>query len=224
MKKKIEMHDLAARDRQVAKQRKQHQRSLGRLERLERPITLKQVTDFTERLISVSFGAGDECWLFVGSSKGTTVNLNINTKRYGSMKHNGEVIGPHVFSFAASRGIPVSELTSPIKYDVHHLPRYGKCIGYRCCNPVHLEKREHNDHARKGKEESKAYGLRVKDRHERMIETVVLDVAPRQRRPADLELVTGAGLQQRFFAGLPFLIRWSGPLVLPSIENSVGGA
>ena len=111
------------------------------------------------------------------------------------------MLGAHQFAYAASEGIPPSELNG----DVHHIARV--CIGYRCCNPNHLELLEHRDHARIGKAENADFAARVAERQRDMVQAIILDTPPRDKRPVEFKPVTGAGSLQRYFAGLPFLIR-----------------
>jgi hypothetical protein len=40
-----------------------------------------------------------------------------------------------------------------------------------------------------------------------MVQTIILDTPPRDKRPVEFKPVTGAGSLQRYFGGLPFLIR-----------------
>jgi hypothetical protein len=39
------------------------------------------------------------------------------------------------------------------------------------------------------------------------VQTIILDTPPRDKRPVEFKPVTGAGSLQRYFGGLPFLIR-----------------
>jgi len=81
------------------------------------------------------------------------------------------------------------------------------CIGYRCCNPNHLELLEHRKHARESKAEIAEKASRVAQWQGNMVQTIILDTPPRDKRPVEFKPVTGAGSLQRYFAGLPFLIR-----------------
>ena len=173
-----------------------------RKERLSAPITLDALLTFMGRLVAVSFCPDSECWLYVGKSNALTPDsMTFKTTVYATVKHNGEVLGAHQFAYAASEGI----LPSEINGDVHHLARV--CIGYRCCNPNHLELLEHREHARIGKAENKAFAARVNERQCDMVQTIILDTPPRDKRPVEFKPVTGAGSLQRYFGGLPFLIR-----------------
>jgi hypothetical protein len=127
--------------------------------------------------------------------------MRFKTNAYASVKHNGEVLGAHQFAYAASEGILPSELIG----DVHHLSRM--CIGYRCCNPNHLELRDHREHARNSKNEIAEALSRVSRWQGDMVQTIILDTPPRDKRPVEFKPVTGAGSLQRYFGGLPFLIR-----------------
>ncbi len=176
------------------------QRKKERITRLSKPITTERIRTFLNHLVAVSFGAGEECWLYAGCGKATTLSgdISLPANGYAQVKFNGETVGPHQFALAASEGIPLIELAG---FDVHHSSELGRCLGYRCCNPEHLEKRESRPHrGTRG-----AAGSR-NPRHVRLVREV-LGVHPAQRRPEEYRPVTGAGSKRRFFAGMPFLIR-----------------
>jgi hypothetical protein len=169
---------------------------------LSAPITMEEVQTFMGRLVAISFCPDSECWIYVGKRNALTLSgMVFKTTAYPTVKHNGEVLGAHQFAYAASEGI----LPSEIDGDVHHLARV--CIGYRCCNPNHLELLEHVEHARKGEKEKAEFGSRVAQRQSEMVQTIILDTPPRDKRPVEFKPVTGAGSLQRYFGGLPFLIR-----------------
>lgn len=177
-----------------------------RNERLSAPMTLDELQTFIGRLVAVSFCPDSECWLYVGKRNALTPNsMTFKTTVYATVKHNGEVLGAHQFAYAASEGI----LPSEIDGDVHHIPRL--CIGYRCCNPNHLELLEHREHGREhammSKAQQEGFAARVTQRQCDMVQTIILDTAPRDKRPVEFKPVTGAGSLQRYFGGLPFLIR-----------------
>jgi hypothetical protein len=184
-------------------QRAKNQRSAKRLKRLSLPITPEQIRAFTKCLVAVPSASGDECWFYLGSSKDTTV-LTFNGSRYANRKHNGENIGPHQFALAGSLGVTVAALAG---FDTHHASELGRCFGYRCCNPDHLAMREKRAHARSSKEENSVISAFVATRHSKMVRSLVYDTAPRERRPVEFQMVTGAATLRRSFAGVPFLIR-----------------
>jgi hypothetical protein len=185
--------------------------------RLSVPVTTKEILTFMGRLVAVSFYPGEECWLYVGKRNALTPSaMTFKTNAYATMSHNGEVLGVHQFAYAVSEGILLSDLDG----DVHHAARV--CIGYRCCNPKHLELHSHREHAHEhAKDEArKEYARLSKLEKERcagivaqyqsnLVHTIILDTPPRDKRPVEFKPITGAGTFQRYFAGLPFLIRRS---------------
>jgi hypothetical protein len=86
-------------------------------------------------------------------------------------------------------------------FDVHHAAEFGRCIGYRCCNPEHLNKIPKRQH--RGTQGGKDSLIRFQAKMVRE----VLGVPANNRRPAEHLTVTGAGTRRRFLGGLPFLIR-----------------
>lgn len=170
-------------------------RSAQRKERLSAPISAERIMLFLEKLIAVPVG-GEECWLYVGCRPGTT--LSFKATGYANLKFNGETVGPHQFALAASDGITLADLDG---WDVHHASDLGRCIGYRCVNPCHLERRRPVLH--RG---TRGEAGTLHPRHNRLFRQIV-EVAPRERKPAEYRTITGAGSRQRVFAGLPFLIK-----------------
>ena len=177
-----------------------------RKERLSAPCHARERLQEFWRLVAVSFCPDSECWLYVGMNNALTpTNMAFKMTAYATWRHNGEVIGAHQFAYAASQGILLSEIDG----DVHHLD--GVCIGYRCCNPNHLELREHREHGREHAKLSKAqqegFAARVSQRQCEMVQTIVFDTPPRDKRPEEFQPITGAGSLRRHFGGIPFLIR-----------------
>jgi hypothetical protein len=168
--------------------------------RLSVPITPERIAIFVKHLVAVSFGADSECWFYVGCGKGTTLpeSLSIGTTAYGNVKFNRESVGPHVFALCASEGIKITELAG---FDVHHAAQFGRCVGYRCVNPDHLEKVPTKVH--RGTQGGKDSLIRFQTK----VVREVLDVPSNVRRPAEHLTLTGAGSRRRFLAGQPFLIR-----------------
>jgi hypothetical protein len=190
-----------------AKNRGKRLRRAERHNRLSTRITLEQIAAFTKHLIAVSFGSGDECWLYVGRGKGTTSETSgsdepttviFSSKGYGIKKHNGEPIGPHRFALAVSEGVTVADLEG---FDIHHASEFGSCLGYRCCNPDHLEKIPQRDH--RG---SRGPAGSLNPRHIRLVKQII-EIAPAERRPAEFLTVTRAASRRRLLAGVPFLIK-----------------
>jgi len=171
-----------------------------RVQRLSAPIGADDILTFTRHLVAVSIGAESECWFYVaaqrGSTKGTT--LVIPTNRYGNKKFNGENVGPHQFAFCVAEGITLVELAG---YDVHHAAQFGRCIGYRCCNPDHLEKVPTRLH--RGTQGDKESLIRFQSK----VIREVLGVPQSIRRPVEYQTVTGAGARARCLGGIPFLIQ-----------------
>jgi hypothetical protein len=66
---------------------------------------------------------------------------------------------------------------------------------------------EKRPHARSSKAENSAISAFVGEQYAKMVKTLLLDTAPRDRRPEEFKLVTGAGSRRRFFSGVPFRIR-----------------
>jgi len=58
-----------------------------------------------------------------------------------------------------------------------------------------------------GKAENADFAARVAERQRDMVQAIILDTPPRDKRPVEFKPITGAGSLQRYFAGLPFLIR-----------------
>ena len=175
------------------------QRAALRKVRLSAPITADRISTFVKHLIAVSFESGSECWIYLGSTSTTTLpEVKFKTTAYANIKFNGEVVGPHQFALAASRGITLADLAG---FDTHHSPEFGRCLGYRCCNPDHLEQQTKRDN-RAGRGDN---GSLVRFQSKAVRE--VLGVPASERRPAELRTTTGAGSRRRFLAGLPFLIR-----------------
>lgn len=167
-----------------------------RLKRLSAPITTADILTFTKHLVAVSVGVESECWFYVGSTKGTT--LTIPTNRYGNKKFNGENVGPHQFAYCAAEAITLVELAG---FDVHHAAEFGRCIGYRCCNPDHLEKVPSKQHRRSRGNADTLIRFQTK------IVREVLGVPPSIRRPVEYHTVSGAGARTRCLGGIPFLIQ-----------------
>jgi len=171
-----------------------------RMQRLSAPITPDRIATFVKHLVAVSFGAESECWFYVGCGKGTTLpdDLAIKMTSYANLKFNRETVGPHQFALCVAEGITLVELAG---FDVHHAAEFGRCIGYRCCNPEHLNKVPTPLHRRRpaGNEEL--------TRRQIKIVREVLGVPANARRPAEHLSLSGAGTRRRFLGGLPFLIR-----------------
>jgi hypothetical protein len=136
----------------------------------------------------------------MGCGKGTTLpeELKIRTTTYANVKVNGETVGPHQFALAVSEGITLAELGG---FDVHHAAEIGRCIGYRCCNPDHLERVPRKDHD--GTQGDKSSLIRYQTKTVREI----TGVPENRRRPVEHLTLTGAGSRRRYLAGQPFLIR-----------------
>ena len=166
-----------------------------RVDRLSAPITPERIAAFVKHLVAVSFGAESECWFYAGCRKGTT--LIIPTNHYGNVKFNGENVGPHQFAFCAAEGITLVELAG---FDVHHAAEFGRCIGYRCCNPDHLDKVPTRLHRQSRGNADTLVRFQTKVIRE------VLGVPSNARRPAEHLTLTGAGTRRRFLGGVPFLI------------------
>jgi hypothetical protein len=168
--------------------------------RLSALITPERIATFVAHLLAVSIGEGSECWFYVGCGKGTTLptDVNIRTTTYANVKFNRETVGPHQFALAASEGITLSELAG---FDVHHAAEFGRCIGYRCCNPDHLEKLPRKDHDGTQGDKGSLVRFQIKAVKE------IIGVPESRRRPDEFLRVTGAGVRRRFLAGQPFLIR-----------------
>ncbi len=171
-----------------------------RMQRLSAPITPDRIATFVKHLVAVSFGADSECWFYLGCGKGRTLpdDLTIKMTRYAKLKFNRETVGPHQFAFCAAEGMTLAELQG---FDVHHAAELGRCIGYRCCNPEHLNKVPTSQHRRRplGNEE-------LTQRQVKVVKEV-LEVPANARRPAEQLTLTGAASRRRFIAGIPFLIR-----------------
>jgi transposase len=129
---------------------------------------------------------------------------------YSTMAFNGERVGPHQFALAASQGMTLAELAG---YDTHHRADLGRCIGYRCANPDHLElvpKRIH-----RGTQGDKGSLIRYQTK---TVEEIV-GVPENKRRPAEHQTLTGAGSRRRMLAGIPFLIRGGVMLGVEGVEE-----
>ena len=184
--------------------KKKQQRSLDRKKNLSHPFTYDDITGFMKCLVAVPTD-GDECWLYVGCRQAATEGLRFKLGSYSNRKFHGETVGPHQFAYAASMGIRIADLAG---YDVHHAAKFGRCVGYRCCNPLHLEKVKHREHAHvhADKATRKEMGDRVAERHVLQIESILL-ISPADRGPVERKPIRHGGRLHRVFAGLPFLIR-----------------
>jgi hypothetical protein len=169
-----------------------------RVERLSAPITPERIAAFVKHLVAVSFGAESECWLYAGCGRGTTDDLTIRMSTYANYKFNKETVGPHQFAACAAEGITLSALAG---FDVHHAAEYGRCLGYRCANPDHLERVPKKIHrGTQGDKDTLA-------RFQTKVVREVLGVPANARRPVEHLTITGAGSRRRFLGGIPFLIR-----------------
>lgn len=190
-----------------------------RQKNLSHPITAEDITAFTKCLMAVPFDEGGECWLYVGCRKATTDGLRFKLGAYANRKFHGEVIGPHQFAYAAACGLTLADLSG---YDIHHSTKFGRCVGYRCCNPAHLDRKAHRQHAREHGEERKVKADNVAARHVSQIESLLV-VPAIQRGPEEFKVVAGAGRRHRYFAGIPFLIQL-GQMDGVEIHDSEGSA
>lgn len=181
-----------------------------RMQRLSAPITSDRIATFVKHLVAVSFGAESECWFYVGCRKGTTLSedLTIKTDSYANIKFNGETVGPHQFALCVAEGIRLVELAG---FDVHHAAEFGRCVGYRCCNPDHLERVPKPDH--RGSQGDKGSLIRFQSK----VVKEVIGVPANARRPAEHLTLTGTGSRRRFLGGIPFLIR--GGVIEGILEN-----
>jgi hypothetical protein len=170
------------------------------MQRLAASITPDRIATFVKHLVAVSFGAESECWFYVGCRKGTTlpVDLKISMASYANLKFNRETVGPHQFALCASEGITLVELAG---FDVHHAAEFGRCVGYRCCNPDHLERVPKPKH--RGSQGNKGSLIRFQTK----VVKEVIGVPANARRPAEHLTLTGSGSRRRFLGGIPFLIR-----------------
>jgi len=184
-------------------------RHVLRVTHLSKPITAARIITFTQHLVAVSMGAESECW-FYGCTEGTT--LQMPTNRYGNVRFNGENVGPHQFAFCAAAGITLAELDG---YQVHHATQIGRCLGYRCCNPDHLDMVPAPEH----RGIPKASRGTLAPVHTRIIREV-LGVPKNARRPAEHLTTSGAALKRRFLGGIPFLIRTG---VMEDVLEDVSG-
>lgn len=178
-------------------------RTLVRMQNLSHPITTDDITSFVKCLVAVPFDEGGECWLYVGCRQATTEGLRFKLGSYANRKFHKETVGPHQFAYAAAFGMTLAELSG---LDIHHSAKFGRCVGYRCCNPEHLDGKVHRQHAREHGDERKVVAANVAARHVQQIESLLV-VSPVQRGPEELRTVAGAGRRHRYFAGVPFLIR-----------------
>jgi hypothetical protein len=171
-----------------------------RLQRLSAPITHENIANFERHLLSVSFGANSECWLYstVGEGESLPEDLNISTKSYAHVKFNGVTVGAHQFAFCAQKGITLAQL---VGFDVHHVAKLGRCIGYRCVNPDHLDMVPSPLH--RGTRGDRATLIR---RQSHLVKEV-LEVPASLRRPAEYRAGTVADARTRTLGGVTFLIR-----------------
>jgi hypothetical protein len=171
-------------------------RSKLRHDRLSTPITPGRIARFCKHLMAVPFGMGEECWFYVGCGKSTTLgrDISVSTRNYPQVTFNKEQVGAHQFALAVSEKLLLSDLKG---FDVHHGADLGQCFGYACCNPDHLAKREHVEHAgNQGRPNT------ANPRHVKMVEEVLN--LPVQQVP-----ITPAGAgRRRFLGGVPFLIHF----------------
>lgn len=175
-------------------------RRAERKARLSAPIRPDRIATFVKHLIAVSFGAGSECWFYVGCGKSTTLpeELKIKTTGYANLKFNGETVGPHQFALCAAEGLTLAELAG---FDVHHAAEFGRCFGYHCCNPDHLQKVPSPEHRSSRGDCGSLIRFQTRTIRE------VTGVPVNQRRPVEHLTLTGAGTRRRFLGGTPFLIR-----------------
>ena len=172
-----------------------------RVKRLSAPITPEDIANFVRHLVPVSFGANSECWLYstIGKKTGKLPEeLKISTKTYAHVKFNGVTVNAHQFAYCASNGITLAELRG---FDIHHASEHGRCIGYRCCNPDHLNKIRSRLH--RGTRGDKATLVLFQTR----IVQEVLRVPPPLRRPIKHQAGTGEDARTRFLGGVLFLNR-----------------
>ena len=123
------------------KRREARRKKARRKERLSAPIPERDVVRFTKHLIAVTFG-GVECWFYVPAGRTGTMpeELAFSTVDYATATCNGEQVNAHRFAYAAHHGVTYASLEG---WDVHHITG---CIGYRCQNPAHLEKKPMREH------------------------------------------------------------------------------
>jgi hypothetical protein len=171
-----------------------------RVKRLSAPITPADIVRFVKHLVAVSFGVDSECWLYssLGEGKILPGDLMIKTNGYANCKFNGETVGAHQFAFCASKGITLAELAG---FHVHHAAKRGSCIGYRCCNPDHLDKVKQKLHW--GTQGDR--GTLVRSQTKLVRE--VLAVPQTLRRPVAYRFGTGAEARSRSLGDVPFLIK-----------------
>ena len=171
-----------------------------RLQRLSAPITREEIANFVRHLVLVSFGANSECWLYstIGRDGNLPEELKISTKSYAHVKFNGVTVGAHQFAFCAHKGITLAQL---VGFDVHHVAKLGRCIGYRCVNPDHLDMVPSDPH--KGTRGNKATLVRFQIK----IVREVLEVPASLRRPVEYRRGTVADARTRSLGGVSFQIR-----------------
>jgi hypothetical protein len=174
-------------------------RHAERMERLSTPITPQDIATFVRHLVAVSFGANSECWLYASFNrgKGLPEDLAVRTDRYANFKFHGETVGAHQFALCAARGITLAELAG---YDVHHVAK-RRCIGYRCCNPDHLDKVPRKLH--RGTQGGKDTLVRY---HTKLVSDV-LKVPQNRRRPVEYQIEPRANPRARSLGDVPFMIR-----------------
>jgi hypothetical protein len=116
---------------EAKKRKRARARTKARELALSLPITIEQVIAFDCKIVPVMHGYG-ECWLHLSKSSSG------ETGSYGQMQHNGQTIGSHRFALAVKLGCTLSDLKG---FDASHAP-LTICMGGRCCNPAHLEKKQ----------------------------------------------------------------------------------
>lgn len=121
-------HKVSAAQRRRAKA--QDARYRDRRKRLSLKITLRQVAEFSSRLVVVDYGSGDGCWIYPSGRAGAS-------GAYGNYSFNGLQVGPHRFALAVKLGCTLWDLNG---YDAAHAP-LAVCVGGRCCNPNHLNRK-----------------------------------------------------------------------------------
>src|SRR5262249_11414169 len=86
---------------------------------LSAPITRGAIVSFSRHLLAVSFGAGEECWIYIPLGRETQLpeDTAFRTNAYAQVRHNGEMVGAHKFALAVAQGISLAELEG---MDVHH--------------------------------------------------------------------------------------------------------
>ncbi len=187
-------------------------RTAQRLQNLTAPITHDDISAFARHLVTVSFGMSEECWLYIPLRD--VANPRFSLVTYANVYFANETVGAHKFALAASEGILLSELAG---YDVHHASPLGSCVGYRCVNPEHLEKKIHVEHVG-----TRGPAYTVSPRLARVV-SEVLEVHPSVRHPSDFQQLKGAASTRRTLGGVPFLIMrgtLDGIIRLPEAEET----